>query len=126
MVELPREEAMANGPRKRPERVRGIEEKLDGLAASVDARFAGVDARFDQVDAQFEQIYAAITEQRAYTEFAYERLDAKMDSGFSRLDQKMDAGFAQVGGQLARLDRKSDQIMDLIVPRTPPNGAQAE
>lgn len=73
-----------------------------------------------------DHLDAAILEQRAYTEFAYEKLDAKMDAGFSRLDQKMDAGFAEVGGRFARLERKIDQIIDLHLPKAPPDGSDSE
>jgi predicted nuclease with TOPRIM domain len=94
-------------------RVETVETKLDRLSASVDQRFDQVERRFDQVD-------AAIVEQREYTEFAYSRLEAKMEAGFSRLegkidaesgrlDAKMDAGFGHVG----RIERKLDQFIDV-------------
>ncbi len=117
---------MTNGAGNLPERVEGIEQKLDALSASVDGRFEQVDRRFDQVDRRFDQVDAALLEQRAYTEFAYEKLDAKMDAGFSRLDQKMDAGFAEVGGRFARLERKIDQIIDFHLPKVPPNDSDSE
>jgi len=139
---------MTNGSSDLPERVGVIEQKLDGLIQSVDARF-------DQVD-------AAIVEQRAYTEFAYEKLDAKMDASFARVDRKMDAGFARldqkidegltrldskmdagfvrldqkiddidnrlgkVDGRFARLETKIDRIIDLHVPKTPPDVSTSE
>ena len=56
----------------------------------MDRLSASVDARFDQVD-------AAILEQRQYTEFAYSRLEAKMDAWLSRFEGKMDAGFGRLG-----------------------------
>jgi archaellum component FlaC len=133
MVDSPQERTMTNGSSDLPERVGVIEQKLDGLIQSVDARFAQVDTRFDQVD-------AAIIEQRAYTEFAYEKLDSKMDAGFARLDRKMDAGFARldqkiddidnrlgkVDGRFARLETKIDRIIDLHVPKTPPDVSTSE
>ena len=64
-------------------RVQTVEEKLDHLAASVDERFEQVDRRFDQID-------AAIIEQRQYTEFAYSRLENRMDVGFGRIERKLD------------------------------------
>ena len=89
---------MTNGADNLPERVQAIEEKLIALASSVDRRF-------DQVD-------AAIVEQRAYTEFAYETLDSTMSAGFATLDRKMDAGFATLDRKMdagsATLDRKMD------------------
>ena len=117
---------MMNGAGDLPDRVEGIEHKVDALSASVDARFDQVDRRFDQVDRRFDDLDAALLEQRAYTEFAYEKLDAKMDAGFSRLDQKMEAGFAHADGRFARLERKIDQIIDLQRPKTPPDGSDSE
>jgi hypothetical protein len=43
-----------------------------------------------------------------------------------RIDQRMDAGFGKVDGRFARLERKLDQIIDLHVPKTPPDGSDAE
>ena len=83
MVDSPEDEAMAA-------RVHHLEEKLDTLAASVDQRFDAVDRRFDAVDQRFEEVDAALVEQRQYTEFAFSRLEAKMDSRFSRLERKLD------------------------------------
>src|SRR5438270_2106202 len=71
-------------------RVQTMEEKLDHLAASVDERFEQVDRRFDQIDRRFDQIDAAIIEQRQYTEFAYSRLENRMDVGFGRIERKLD------------------------------------
>lgn len=121
---------MTNGSGSLPERVQGVEQKVDAFSASVDAKFDQVDRRFDQVD-------AALLEQREYTEFTYEkldskmdegfsRLDRKMDAGFSRLDQKVDAGFAQADGRFARLERKIDQIIDLHLPKNPPDDSDSD
>jgi len=77
----------------------------------VNARFDEVTARFDEITARFERIdrrldesFAAITqqfvEQRAYTDFAYERLD--------KADQSLSAG-------ITRLERKLDRILALVV-----------
>jgi hypothetical protein len=103
--------------------VEAVERKVDGLAASMDVRF--------------DQVNAALVEQRAYTEFAYDRLDetlnaldARMESGFGRLEGNMearfaqvdvrfaqiDARFAQVDAHFARLDRKLDQLLDRRQP----------
>jgi uncharacterized coiled-coil DUF342 family protein len=61
-------------------------------------------ARFEQIDRRLDESFAAITqqfvEQRAYTDFAYERLD--------RADQSLSAG-------IARLERKLDRILALAV-----------
>jgi 3-methyladenine DNA glycosylase/8-oxoguanine DNA glycosylase len=100
---------MANGVDDVTNRVQVIEEKVDRLSASVDARFDQVDARFDQVDARFDQVDAAILEQRQYTEFAYSRLEVKIDG----LETKMNAGF----GHLGRIERKLDHFIDAQPPR---------
>ena len=159
MVDSPKERTMTDGSSNLPERVEVIEQKLDGLIQSVDARFEQVDRRFEEVDRRFDQVDAAFIEQRAYTEFAYERLDSKMDAGFARLDRRMDTGFARleskmdtdvarleskmdagfarldqkidaglgkVDGRFAGLERKIDQIIDLHLPRTPPDASDSE
>lgn len=99
---------MTGGLESLPDRVQAVEQKVDALSTSVDARF-------DQVD-------AAIVEQRRYTEFAYDRLDSKMDAGFARIDERfgeidgrfaqIDGRFAQMDGRFARLERKLDQFID--------------
>src|SRR2546427_3483706 len=81
---------MADKIDKLTKRVEAVETKVDALSASVDRRF-------DEVD-------AALIEQRRYTEFAYGRLEAKMD-----------AGFGQVGRQVGRIERKLDQFIDVQV-----------
>jgi hypothetical protein len=134
MVDFPNGNTMTNASGNLPERVQRVEQKLDALRASMDAGFEHVDA--------------ALLEQREYTEFAYEKLDSKMDAGFSRLDQKMDAGFSRLDqkmdaafaqldgrfaglerkmdGRFARLERKIDQIVDLHLPKTPPDRSDSE
>jgi tetrahydromethanopterin S-methyltransferase subunit G len=111
MVDSRKEGTVAGDIEDLTGRVQAIEQKVDQLSGSIDQRFEQVDRRFEQVDRRFEQvdrrfdgIERALVEQRAYTEFASERLDAKMDAGF------------------ARLERKLDQILDLHQPRTPPGG----
>ena len=78
-------------------RVEAVERKVDGLAASMDVRF--------------DHVNAALVEQRAYTEFAYDRLDeklnaldARMESGFARIEGNMEARFAQVDVRFAQID----------------------
>jgi chromosome segregation ATPase len=75
-------------------------EQVDRRFEQVDRRFEQVDHRFEQVDRRFDGIESALIEQREYTEFAFERLDRKMDAGF------------------ARLERKVDRILDLQMGRT--------
>jgi len=123
MVDSPNETTMTDGSNNLPERLEVVEHKLDGLIQSVDVRF--------------DEVAAAIAEQRAYTEFAIERLDSKMDAGFARLDQKIDDGLQRVDGRFDqlerkmdqindRLERKIDQIIDLHVPKTPPDASNLE
>ena len=112
MVDSPNETTMTDGSNNLPERLEVVEHKLDGLIQSVDVRF--------------DEVAAAIAEQRAYTEFAIERLDSKMDAGFARLDQKIDDGLRRVDGRFDRLERKMDQIIDLYVPKTPPDASNLE
>jgi len=118
MVDSPKGSAMGDRIDDLSERVQTVEEKLDRLSGSVDQRFGQIDERFEQVDRRFEQvdrrfeqidrrfeqvdrrfeqvdrrfdqIDAAIVEQRQYTEFAYARLETKMDAGFSRVERKLD------------------------------------
>ena len=122
MVDSPKGKTMTNGADNLPERVQAIEEERIALASSVDTRFDQVDRRFDQVDRRFDQVDAAIVEQRVFTEFAYEKLDSKMDAGF----REMDARFAKVDGRFARLERKIDQIIDLQIPKRPTDGSNGE
>ncbi|MBA2303686.1 MAG: hypothetical protein H0W08_13750 [Acidobacteria bacterium] len=92
MVDSRKDKTMADGLDNLPERVQAVEQKLDALSTSLDDRF-------DQVD-------AAMADQRLFTEFAYGRLDSKMDAGFARIDQH----FAQVDGRLAQVDGRLAQI----------------
>ena len=97
MVDSRKGSAMADRIDDLTERVQAVEEKLDRLSASVthlsasvDQRFEQVDRRFEQVDRRFDQVDAAFLEQRQYIEFAYSRLEAKMDAGFGRVERKLD------------------------------------
>ena len=77
------------------ERIQVVEGKVDQLATAMVAGFQAVDD--------------ALREQREYTEFAFARLEQRMDAGFARIDDrfsKMDAG-------LARVERKLDQFIDV-------------
>jgi hypothetical protein len=107
-------------------RVQALEERVEALSISMHQRFDGVDAEFRRVHAAFDAVDAAFLEQRQYTEFAYERLDTKMDAGFARLDEKIalldekvDAGFARTDGHLGRLERKLDPVLDGMKPSAP-------
>src|SRR6266851_9943526 len=65
-----------------------------------------------EADERFNAVDAALLEQRQYTEFAFSRLDAKMDSGYARLDAKMDSGYARLDAKMdsgyARLEARVD------------------
>jgi len=60
-----------------------VEQKLDALSASVDKRF-------DAVDKQFETVTVAMVEQRQYTEFAFGRVETRLDRIERKLDQFID------------------------------------
>ena len=78
--------------------------------------------RFDE---RFNEVDAALLEPRQYTEFALERLDAKiehLDTKVDRLDMKVDrldttverlAGKGErLDGNVSRIERKLDQFID--------------
>ena len=82
-------------------KITAVGDSVDQLRASVDQRFeqvdkrlAQVDKRFEQVDKRFDEGFAAVdehfAEQRAYTEFAYARLEKTMNVRFDRLERKFD------------------------------------
>src|SRR3990167_4140653 len=105
MVDSRKDSTMADRIDDLTERVQTVEVKLDRLSASVDQRFDQVDRRFNQMDARFAKVDerlngvdAALIEQRQYTEFAFSRLEAKMDAGFDRF---------------GRVERKLDQFIDM-------------
>ena len=98
-----------------PVRVERIEQKLDALSHSVDAlsesvdkRFADVDKRFADFDKRFDEVSEHFTEQRQYTEFAFDKLRGEMAAGFTRLERLIAANTSG----LARLERKFDQFVD--------------
>lgn len=84
---------MAENLESLPERVDVIERKLDALSLSVDTRFDAVDGH--------------VAEQRRYIEFAYQRLEERMNAGFDRLD----GGLLAVNSRLERLEAKLDHFI---------------
>ena len=99
MVDSKRGGAMTPGSGDLRKRVDAVEHKVDELATSVDVRF-------DQVD-------AALVEQRAYTEFAYDRLNEKIDAGFATVDARfgqVDARFGQVDARFGQMDARFDRM----------------
>jgi hypothetical protein len=81
----------------RIEMVARFEQGIGDLRAEMIARFERIDRRLDE---SFAAISQQFVEQRAYTDFAYERLD--------RADQSLSAG-------ISRLERKLDRILALVV-----------
>jgi hypothetical protein len=79
-------------------------EHVDRRFEQVDKRFEQVDERFGLVENRLEDGFAGVTEQlveqRAYTEFGYERLDKSLHA---------------LSGGLARLERKLDRVLALSV-----------
>jgi hypothetical protein len=82
------------------ERVQVVERKIEQLAASVKSGFNGVDEAF--------------ADQRLYTELAVTRVS----SDVHRLDANIDARFA-------RLERRIEQVIDLHLPKVPPDAAES-
>lgn len=83
------------------ERIQVVEGKVDQLAS---AMFAG-----------FQAVDDALREQREYTEFAFarleQRLEARMDAGFATMDDR----FSKTDAGLARVERKIDQFIDVQI-----------
>ena len=100
---------MAPSDQNLTRRVDGLEIKLDDVSEKIDHLSDSVDRRFEQVDAAF-------VEQRQYTEFAFQRLEGTMGAGFLRLEATMDAGFSRLEGHIVRVERKVDQLIDIIKP----------
>ena len=98
MVDSQTDRAMADQIADLRRRVSAVEQKVDLLSASVDRRFNAVDE--------------ALLEQRQYTEFAFSRLESKMDTGDARIDAKIDSGFARMDARFERLERKLDRFID--------------
>lgn len=88
----------------RAETIAEIAELRGEVIAGIAALRAEMLARFEQVDRRLDESFAAITqqfsEQRAYTDFAYERLE--------KADQTLTAG-------ITRVERKLDRILAVIV-----------
>jgi hypothetical protein len=110
-------------------RLSRVEEKVHGIVVSIADLSVSMARGFSGVD-------VAIDEQRKYTEFAFSRLESKVDAGFARVDanfgrvdahfgrvdahfervdahfERVDAHFARVDANFARLERKLDQFID--------------
>jgi hypothetical protein len=84
-----------------PERVAAVEKKVDALSASLETRFDAVDV--------------AIAEQRSFTMFVYEQLDARMQAGFAQIDGRfaqIDERFGQMNARFDRIEGKLDGFID--------------
>jgi hypothetical protein len=102
---------MADRIERLEERIQVVEVKVDQLASAMSAGFQAVDD--------------ALREQREYTEFAFARLEQRMDAGFARIDDrftkiddrftKIDDRFSKIDTSLARVERKLDQFIDVQI-----------
>jgi hypothetical protein len=54
---------------------------------------------------RFDEVAESFAEQRAYTDSAFEKLNARISTLEEKLEEKIDSGFA-------RLDRKLDRLID--------------
>ena len=97
---------MADGIENLTERVQRVEEQVVHLTGRVQVVEEKVDQLSTSMDHRFDAVDAAFVEQRRYIEFAYARLDAKIDSGLSRLDAKID----RLDAKIDRLDAKVDRL----------------
>ena len=82
-----------------PDRITIVEQKIDALSLSVDRRF-------DEVREHF-------VEQREYIEFAFGRLDQKMDVRFAQIDARlaqMDVRFERMDVRLAQMDARFERM----------------
>jgi phage shock protein A len=83
-----------------------VEQKLDVLSASFDWRF-------NAVDENFKAVTAALVEQREYTEFAFGRLEGRLDRlefRFDRTEPRFDRMEARLDRMEARLDRLDQRM----------------
>ena len=96
-------------------------DRIDELRETVERVQADV-RRFDE---RFNQVDAALLEQRQYTEFAFERLDAKFEQLDTKVDQletrvdrldakvdRLDTKVDRLDGNVSRIERKLDQFID--------------
>ena len=108
---------MAGGLEDITKRVERLEGTVEAVVASLKALSASVIAGF--------------VEQREYTEFAFQRLDVKIDAGLGQLATKIDAVEGRLGAKidgvdsrlgakidgvdsrLERVERKLDQFIDV-------------
>ena len=82
-----------------------------------------------KLDKQFIEVQEHFVEQRKYREFAYDKLDKRIDGldkrmteGFARLDQRIDGLDQRMTDGFSRLERKFDQFID--TPSRPTSAAR--
>jgi hypothetical protein len=92
---------------------------VESLSAQVSALGTSMDERFETIEKRVEDGFAAVdehfAEQRAYTEFGYERLERAMVERFDAMDGRFDAmggRFDAMNGRFDRLERKLDQFIE--------------
>src|SRR4051812_35669663 len=92
MVDSRRDEVMADRIDRLEERIQVVEVKVDQLASAMSAGFQAVDD--------------ALREQREYTEFAFarleQRLEARVDAGFARIDDR----FSKMDDRFSKMDER--------------------
>jgi len=89
------------------ERFTQLERRVDHLERKVDGRFTRVEARFDRIDAQFQHIDA---------EFRH------VDTRFGLVAR----AFADIRGRLDGTAAGLEQIVRMLTPREPGDGAPSE
>ena len=111
---------MADGIEHLTERVQSVEEQVVHLTGRVQVVEEKVDQLSTSMDHRFDAVDAAFVEQRQYIEFAYARLDAKidrLDAKIDRLDAKVDRLDAKMDTGFERIDLKLDRLVDTRRPR---------
>ncbi len=93
---------------------------LEDIMKRVDRLEGTVEAVVASLKELAASVIAGFVEQREYTEFAFQRLDVKIDTGLARLEAKIDAVDSRLGAKidgvdsrLERVERKLDQFIDV-------------
>ena len=88
----------------------GLSERVERIEQKLDKQFTEVQEHFVE-----QRRY----EQRRYIEFAYDKLDQRIDGldqrmtdGFARLDERIDGLDNRMTDGFSRLERKFDQFID--------------
>ena len=94
---------MAGGLEDITKRVERLEGTVEAVVASLKELSASVIAGF--------------VEQREYTEFAFQRLDVKIDTGLARLEAKIDAVDSRLGAKIDGVDSRLGAKIDGVDSR---------